>query len=85
MGLHFTWVKKINTSSKLMKSDYSNYVLRGGGGGSGLSLWKNDFELGVGGEGQDTSRHFKRSLGPYVQDCQFEASEQKLGQNQNLN
>ena len=34
----------------------------GGGGGSGLSLWKNDFELGVGGDGQDTSRHFEGSF-----------------------
>ena len=38
--------------------------LKGGGGwGSGLSLWKNDFRLGVGGEGQDTSRHFKGVFG----------------------
>ena len=27
----------------------------GGRGGSGLSLWKNDFELRVRGEGQDPS------------------------------
>ena len=33
------------------------------GGGSGHSLWKKDFELGVGGEGQDTSRHFEGSFG----------------------
>ena len=39
-------------------------IFRGGGGGvSGLSLWKNDFELGVGGDGQDTSRHFDGSFG----------------------
>ena len=30
-------------------------LFKGGGGSSGLSLWKNDFELGVRGEGQDTS------------------------------
>ena len=35
----------------------------GWGGGSGLSLWKNYFELGVGGDGQDTSRHFEGSFG----------------------
>ena len=35
----------------------------GGGGGSGLSLWKNDFELGVRGVGQDTSQHFEGSFG----------------------
>ena len=52
----------------------------GGGGGLGLSLWKTNFELGVGGEGQDTSQHFE---GPYVQYCQCEASEQKLGQKPN--
>ena len=40
-----------------------DYALRGGGGGSGLSLWKNDFELGVGGEGHDTSQHFEVSFG----------------------
>ena len=32
--------------------------------GSGLSLYKkNDFELGVGGEGQDTSQHFEGNFG----------------------
>ena len=32
----------------------------GGGGGSGHSLWKKKyFELGTGGERQDTSRHFE--------------------------
>ena len=33
------------------------------GVGSGLSLWKYHFELGVGGEGQDTSRHFESGFG----------------------
>ena len=33
------------------------------GGGSGLSLWKKRFELGVGGESQDTSRHFEGGFG----------------------
>ena len=47
-------------------------------GGGGLSLWKNDFELGVGGDGQDTSRHFEGS--PYVQYCPCEASKQKPSQ-----
>ena len=41
---------------------------------------KNDFELGVGGEGQDTSQHFEGVLGLWVQYIQFEASEQKMGQ-----
>ena len=36
----------------------------GGGGGGGITLEKKDFELGVGGEGQDTSRHFEGSFGP---------------------
>ena len=35
----------------------------GGGGGSGLSLNKKYFELGVRGEGQDTSRHFAAGFG----------------------
>ena len=34
-----------------------------GGGGSGLSLWKKYFELGVGWEGHDTSQHFEGSFG----------------------
>ena len=45
-----------------------------------LKGWKNDFELGVGGDGQDTSRNLKVVLGPYVQHCPCEASEKKLGQ-----
>ena len=52
------------------KRIYYDISLNGGGGGvggSGQSLWKKDFELGVEGEGQDTSRH-------------FEASEKKMGQ-----
>ena len=39
---------------------------RGGGGGGGVQAFhfgKNDFELGVGGDGQDTSRHFEGSFG----------------------
>ena len=31
--------------------------------GSSLSLWKYHFELGVGGEGQDTSRYFVSGFG----------------------
>ena len=35
------------------------YTLLGGGGGvQAYHFGKKDFELGVGGEGQDTSRHF---------------------------
>ena len=49
-------------------------------GGSGFSLWKKDFELGVEGKGQGTSRNFEVVLGPYVQYCPCEALEQKLGQ-----
>ena len=41
--------------------------LRGGGGGCGgfraYHFGKKDFELGVEGEGQDTSRHFEDSFG----------------------
>ena len=32
-------------------------------GGSGLSLMKNNFELGVGGEGQYTSQHMEGNFG----------------------
>ena len=42
--------------------------LRGGGGGGGFRnqayhSGKQDFELGVGGEGQDTSQNFEGSFG----------------------
>ena len=55
----------------------------GGGGGQAFHFRKKDFKLGVGGEGQDTSRHFEGSFRcntVYVQYCPCEASEQKLGQ-----
>ena len=39
---------------------------------------KNDFELEVGGEGQDTSRHFEGGFG-CAQYYPCEASEQKMG------
>ena len=40
------------------------YYLRGGGGGfRPITLEKKYFELGVGGEGQDTSQHFEGSFG----------------------
>ena len=41
-------------------------VKGGGGGGGGVQAFhfgKTDFELGVVGEGQDTSRHFEGSFG----------------------
>ena len=53
----------------------------GGGGGSGLSFWKNNFELRIGGEvGKARTRPdiLMVVLGPYVQYCPGEASEQKL-------
>ena len=44
---------------------FKSIPLRGGGGGEvqAFHFGKTDFELGVGGEGQDTSRHFEGSLG----------------------
>ena len=46
-----------------MKNQLS--ILRGGGGGGGQAyhVGKNDFELGVGREGQDTSQNFEGSFG----------------------
>ena len=35
----------------------------GGGGVQASHFGKTDFELGVGGEGQDTSQHFEGSVG----------------------
>ena len=62
-----------------MKSLY----LKGGGGVQAFHFEKKNFELGVGGEGQDKSRDFESILGPYVQYCLCEASEQKLEQKPN--
>ena len=39
-----------------------NRQIKGGGGGGGVQAFrfrKNDFELGIGGDGQDTSGHFE--------------------------
>ena len=61
---------------------YQNWVPLKGGGGGGVQAFnfgKTDFELGVRGEGQETSRHSRVVLGPYVQCCLCEASEQKQG------
>ena len=41
---------------------YSVSMLSGGGGVRPITLEKKYFELGVGGEGQDTSRHFEGSF-----------------------
>ena len=38
-------------------------ILRGGGSVHAFHFGKTYFELGVGGEGQETSRHFKGSFG----------------------
>ena len=49
------------------KNDFGKAFLNAKGGGvQAYHSGKKDFELGVGGEGQDTSRHFEGSLGPYV-------------------
>ena len=42
-----------------------SHSLKGGGGGGvqAYNFGKKDFELGVGGEGQDTSRYFDGSFG----------------------
>ena len=68
-----------------MVSESFNIQLKGGGGGGGVQAFhfafgKINFELGVEGKGQDTSRNFEGNLGPYVQYCPCEASEQKLEQ-----
>ena len=42
------------------------FLKGGGGGGGGVQAYhfgKNDFELGVKGEGQDTSQYFEGSFG----------------------
>ena len=38
-------------------------ITTGGGGVQAYHFGKKDFELGVGGEGQDTSQHFKGIFG----------------------
>ena len=52
----------------------------GGGGVQAYHFGKNDFELGVGGEGQDTSRHFEDSFGSIRAILPCETSEQKPDQ-----
>ena len=49
------------------------------GGGGGVQALQNDFELGVGGAAKKHPDILKVVLGPYVQYCPCEASEQKLG------
>ena len=44
------------------------HLIKGGGGGGGRGVQafhfgKTDFELGVGGEGQDMTQHFEGSFG----------------------
>ena len=51
----------------------------GGGGGQAVHFRKKGFELGVGGEGQAKSRHFRVVLGP----C--ETSEKNWDKNQDMN
>ena len=62
------------------KPKFSTAAPTGGGGVEAFHFGKNDFELGVGRDGQDTSGILKVVLGQYVQYCPCEASEQKLGQ-----
>ena len=54
-----------------------------GGGGGGVQAYhfgQNDFELGVGGEGQDTSQHFEGSFESIRAILPMWAPEQKQGQ-----
>ena len=58
-------------------------LIKGGGGGGGVQashLGKKDFELEVGGKARTRPNILRVVLGPYVQYCQCEASEQKLEQ-----
>ena len=59
------------------------FSFQGRGGVQAYLFGKKDFELGVGGEGQDTTTRpdiLRVVLGPYVQHCPCESFEQKLGQ-----
>ena len=60
-------------------------MFRGGGGGGvqAYTLEKNDFELGDGGKARTRPDILRMVLGPCVQYCPCEVSEQKMGQNQN--
>ena len=53
------------------------------GGFQAYHFGKKDFKLGVGGEGKTRPNILRVVLGPYVQYCPSEASEQKLGQTNN--
>ena len=72
------------SSKRTIKVEYFFKILLGWGV-QAYHFEKKDFELGDGGEGQDTSRIVTVVLGPYVQYCPCEASEQNWGKNQNLN
>ena len=49
----------IKSYLKISKYELFNFK---GGGVQAFYFGKNDFELGVGGDGQDTSRHFEGSF-----------------------
>ena len=56
----------------------SFFRIKGGGGVQAFNFGKNDFELGVGRDRQDTSRHFEGSFRSHTcNTCPCEASEQK--------
>ena len=54
-NIHYSLYKNLNqVVQQFRQFMHPNIQLKGGGGGgSGLSLWKKYFELGVAGEGQD--------------------------------
>ena len=66
---------------QLIEHAIKTFSVKGGGGGGvqAYHFGKKYFELGVGGEGQDTPQHLRVFLGPYVQYSPCEASEQKQG------
>ena len=62
---HLIFIKKEPAPPPPPEYSTFKYFLRTlrGGGVQAYQLGKNDFELGVGGEGQDTSQNFEGSFG----------------------
>ena len=66
LDMHFKFVFNFDTQTnfEVNQTQISVFILlvKGGGGVQAFHFGKNDFELGVGGDGQDTSRHFEGSF-----------------------
>ena len=72
----------IQTKFEVNQTKIGHYILRNT---PKNHFGKKYFELGVGGDGQDTPDILKVVLGPYVQYCPARPRSKNWGKNQNLN